>query len=109
MLLVTCILKYSIIIQLLFERKYSSGRVVAKLAWIKVLVGEIRIGPVVGQRFGSLRVKPILGRREFWLQVSTGEIILQVMKTGLEQVALYIGVMYSIDSSVSARNYDDQL
>ena len=41
----------------MFERKYSSERVVAKLAWIKVLVGEIRIGPVVGQRFGSPRVK----------------------------------------------------
>ena len=37
----------------MFERKYSSGRVVAKLAWIKVLVGEIRIGPGVGQRFVS--------------------------------------------------------
>ena len=41
----------------MFERKYSSERVVAKLAWIKVLVGEIRIGPVVGQRFGSPSVK----------------------------------------------------
>ena len=41
----------------MFERKYSSARVVAKLAWIKVLVGEIRIGPGVGQRFGSPRVK----------------------------------------------------
>ena len=41
----------------MFERKYSSERVVAKLAWIKVLVGEIRIGPGVGQRFVSPRVK----------------------------------------------------
>ena len=41
----------------MFERKYCSGRVVAKLSWIKVLVGEIRIGPGVGQRFGSPRVK----------------------------------------------------
>ena len=41
----------------MFERKYSSERVVAKLAWIKVLVGEIRIGPGVGQRFGSPSVK----------------------------------------------------
>ena len=40
----------------MFEWKHSSGRVVAKLAWIKVLVGEIRIGPGVGQRFGSPRV-----------------------------------------------------
>ena len=27
------------------------------MAWIKVLVGEIRIGPGVGQRFVSPRVK----------------------------------------------------
>ena len=57
MLLVTCILMYLLLYQLLFERKYSSGRVVAKLAWIKVLVGENRIGPGVSQRFGSPRVK----------------------------------------------------
>ena len=56
MLLVTCILTY-LFYQLLFERKYSSERVVTKLAWIKVLVGEIRIGPGVGQRFGSPSVK----------------------------------------------------
>ena len=56
MLLVTCILKYLIIIPTI-KRKYSSGRVVAKLAWINVLVGDIRIGPGVGQRFGSPRVK----------------------------------------------------
>ena len=69
MLLVTCVLKYSISLsyQLLFESKYSSGRVVAKLAWIKVLVGKIRIGPCVGQRFRSQESKRILGRREFWL------------------------------------------
>ena len=41
----------------MFERKNSSERVVAKLAWIKDLVGEIRIGPGVGQRFVSPRVK----------------------------------------------------
>ena len=41
----------------MFERKNSSERVVAKLAWIMVLVGEIRIGPGVGPRFVSPRVK----------------------------------------------------
>ena len=53
----------------MFERKYGLGKVVAKLDWIKVLVGEIRIGPSFGQRFGSPESKRSLGRKEFLLQI----------------------------------------
>ena len=67
------VFNYFTIYQLLFERKYSSGRVVAKLACIKVLIGEIRIGPGVGQRFGSPRDKAHSWQKEFLLiLVATG-------------------------------------
>ena len=40
-------------------------------------------------------------------QLLTSNVIIQVMKAGLEPIALYKGVMYSINSSVSARNNDN--